>query len=669
MARFLLMVAAAATLQAQTWDTSGNKLLNGEYYFRQVYYVIGDQYGDLVEAIAVYGNINFHGDGTYSITATEQAQASVYRYDYQTYAGSCATALTTGVCPFTTTGTYSIAASGYGFISSPYASGDQIYGLVSAQGVFVGSSTDNATNGYNDLMVAAPVTTPRPTNSSFTGSWQCADFDLSSGSPGTALSMMFPFTPDGNGHLGNVVTSGYYGNGGATAISQNYGALTYAFSNGAAVAVFPNSSAAYIGGQKYLYFSSDGNFLFGGSPNSFDFIVGVKTSAGTPALSGFYYQAGLDEVGGYLDTYYGSFYFTGSSAPQNYLGHQRLNYFSNSSVSDYTYNDTLSLTNGTASDQYARYVVGDGGAVEITAGTGPYLGLSVALRAPNPTGSGVYISPIGVENSASGAPFTARIAPGELLTIYGAGLAASTVIGQSPFLLTLNHVQVTIGGLPAPIYYVSAGQLAVVVPYGVSGTSAAIQVNNNGALSNIVYAWVGTTSPGVFTQNANGTGYGAIVHLGYGNSSAAPGTVVSDASPALEGETLAVFLTGLGAVSPTITDGAAGGTGSNLNNATSTFAFNFAGGPATAPTPSFAGLAPGVSGQYQMNITIPSSGLTAGPNFLSIYGPDSSTSYLLVPISTSTASSAAEPAIRSAPLKWKKPQPPIKTKFPGPVGK
>jgi hypothetical protein len=56
----------------------------------------------------------------------------------------------------TVTGTYSIAASGQGFLSSPVVNGDFIFGLVNQQGIFVGSSTENL-NGYNDLFIAAPL--------------------------------------------------------------------------------------------------------------------------------------------------------------------------------------------------------------------------------------------------------------------------------------------------------------------------------------------------------------------------------------------------------------------------------------------------------------------------------------------------------------------------------
>ena len=45
-----MLLSAATALYAQTtptnWDTSGNSLLNGSFYFRQVAYSIGDDSGD-----------------------------------------------------------------------------------------------------------------------------------------------------------------------------------------------------------------------------------------------------------------------------------------------------------------------------------------------------------------------------------------------------------------------------------------------------------------------------------------------------------------------------------------------------------------------------------------------------------------------------------------------
>ena len=67
--------------------------------------------------------------------------------------------------------------------------------------------------------------------------------------------------------------------------TASFSNVKYIFSNGAAVVTFPNSNTALFTGQYYLYFSPDGNFVFGGSPNSFDLIVGVRTGTGTPNLN------------------------------------------------------------------------------------------------------------------------------------------------------------------------------------------------------------------------------------------------------------------------------------------------------------------------------------------------------------------------------------------------
>jgi hypothetical protein len=151
-ARVLLPLCMAAGLFAQTptWDTSGNGMLNGTYYFRQVLYQLGSPVnGALSDAASLYGTVNFTGTGTYSMTATLVDLAA------QTLRNVTLT-----------TGTYSIAASGQGFLSNPLSTGDSIHGLVNAQGIFVASSTENV-NGYSDLFIAAPLSSTLPTAATF----------------------------------------------------------------------------------------------------------------------------------------------------------------------------------------------------------------------------------------------------------------------------------------------------------------------------------------------------------------------------------------------------------------------------------------------------------------------------------------------------------------------
>jgi hypothetical protein len=95
------------------------------------------------------------------------------------------------------------------------------------------------------------------------------------------------------------------------------------------------------------------------------------------------------------------------------------------------------------------------------------------------------------------------------------------------------------------------------------------------------------------------------------------GSLVTTTNPAQIGETVSVYGTGLGAVNPTIANGAAGPS-SPLSYAANTITADISGVTATV---TFAGLAPGLAGLYQVNVTMPS-GLTAGDNYLDLAGPE-----------------------------------------------
>jgi uncharacterized protein (TIGR03437 family) len=631
--RIFLLLAVAFAVQAQTttttWDTSGNGQLNGTYYFRQLIYLVGDQYGDLSEAVSLYGNIVFDGNGGYKLTANNW-----YAYDSNQ-----------GPLTGPASGTYSISSSGYGFISNPYT-GDPVYGMVSQQGIFTGSSTDNSI-GYNDFMVAAPLASPLPTASTFSGTYVFSNVDMTLnwyytnqvGTPGTSynLGMTFTLTADGACHISPTTVTGYVGTSTTPTTQVVTSSPTCLFSNGAAVVTFP-TNGSLMSGQKYLYFSKDGNFVFGGSPytsasSPWDMIVGVKVGTGTPNLSGLFYQSGIDASTGDLDTFFGSFDDVGGGT---ILGHQRIeDVLFAPATTDYTYSSTYTVPTGsTYSTSTTKYTVGAGGAVRIGSGIGPFIGLSVALQAPSLSGTGVYLNPQGILNAASYAPFSAGIAPGELLTLYGTNLAPAgpPVRSDGPFPTTLDHVQVSIGGLPAPIFYVlPPGQLIVVVPYGVTpGTIANIQVTNNGTLSNVVPVFVNQSAPGVLTANQNGLGYGDAVKPDY--------SIVNASNPAKAGDVLQIYLTGLGAVTPSIMDGGLGPT-DTLSQVAAGSVTSAIGG--TAATVGYAGLAPGYSGLYQMNITVPT-GLTTGDKFLFVSGPDAYNTESLVPIAAASSAQAPE---------------------------
>jgi uncharacterized protein (TIGR03437 family) len=345
-----------------------------------------------------------------------------------------------------------------------------------------------------------------------------------------------------------------------------------------------------------------------------------------------------------LGSYYGSF-----NAVSNGLivGHQRFQ--ENGAVQGITYSDSFPPgTNGTYNDAAVgiQFFGGSGGAVQIGLGTGSTLGIAVGVQAPMFSGGGVFLNPAGVVNSASSAPFTAGVSHGEYLTLTGTNLGPSglTIASTLPLPTTLGKVQVLINNIAAPIYYVSPTQLSVIVPYeiqGSTGSVAQIQVVNNGTSSNVVTEFVNATTPGVFTNPVGGLGLAAAEHANF--------SLITENSPAQVGETITVYVTGLGDSFPTPSDGAAAGRQSPTSN---TITADISGVSATV---SYAGLTPQYPGLYQVNLVIPS-GVSAGDNLIDISGPDSYTSEAILPIgSTGAAQPLAQPVTRSQP-KGLKPQ-------------
>ena len=184
------------------------------------------------------------------------------------------------------------------------------------------------------------------------------------------------------------------------------------------------------------------------------------------------------------------------------------------------------------------------------------------------------------------------------MTLFGTGFGTQTASTTAfPVKTTLAGVQVTVNGTPAPVYSVVGGAsplITAIVPYAVSGPTATFQVIVNNTKSNTVTVPLAATAPGVFSVPPNGISNGAIRH--------ADGTVVDSNNPATRGETVAVYLGGLGAVSPTVNDGQATPT-SGLFKMTGPVVV-YVGGQQVQNI-AFAGLTPTLAGLYQLNIQIP----------------------------------------------------------------
>jgi uncharacterized protein (TIGR03437 family) len=164
----------------------------------------------------------------------------------------------------------------------------------------------------------------------------------------------------------------------------------------------------------------------------------------------------------------------------------------------------------------------------------------------------ITLTPGGIVNSAN--YYAGGVSPGEVVAIFGSGLGPNAIQyyqlganGKIP--TTLGGVQITFGGVAAPLVYVQAGQASAIVPYEVAGkTSAAVQVSYQGQLSNTLTVPVVAAAPGVFTLNYSGSGAAVVFN--------SDGTLNSTSNPAVAGTHVYVYATGEGQTNPGGVDGA-----------------------------------------------------------------------------------------------------------------
>jgi uncharacterized protein (TIGR03437 family) len=193
-------------------------------------------------------------------------------------------------------------------------------------------------------------------------------------------------------------------------------------------------------------------------------------------------------------------------------------------------------------------------------------------------------SSVSIQGVANGASFDKGAAPGMILSVFGSNLAPATKDATAvPLPFSLAGVSATIDGVPAPLYFVASSQLNIQVPYETPAGPALLAVNNNGSVSTWWFD-VAFSAPGIFTDASNN-----IVPYTSGS----------------RGQTLTMFVTGEGDVTPALATGASpkpGTAAASLPSPVLSKSLTIGGKSAKID---FIGIPAGLAGVTQVNFTVP----------------------------------------------------------------
>lgn len=201
-----------------------------------------------------------------------------------------------------------------------------------------------------------------------------------------------------------------------------------------------------------------------------------------------------------------------------------------------------------------------------------------------------------VAGTVDDASYVTPVVAGSIAAVFGTNLSVGQAASTEPAPLptTLAQSSSTVGGKTAPLYFAMPTQVNLQIPWELAGqTQASIVTTVNGVASAEENVALAPFAPGIFTMNAMGTGQGAVLI-------ASTYQLAGASTPVSRGAYVAIFCTGLGAVTNQPATGAAS-TGA-LSFALTTPTVTIGGASASV---TYAGLAPGFVGLYQVNALVP----------------------------------------------------------------
>jgi uncharacterized protein (TIGR03437 family) len=183
------------------------------------------------------------------------------------------------------------------------------------------------------------------------------------------------------------------------------------------------------------------------------------------------------------------------------------------------------------------------------------------------------------------------VAPGSIVSVFGSNLAPSVATAQTlPLPTSLGGTSIRINGVPSPIYYVSPTQINAQIPYEVSAGPATVILSVGLNVLPPVALTIQPSAPGLFMLGQDR----ALVQN-------QDGSLNGPGHPATPGSIVTAYLTGQGPLDLPVPSGSAASSDPLIGAAARVTAM--IGGQNAEVT--FAGMAPGMVGVFQVNLRIP----------------------------------------------------------------
>jgi len=238
-------------------------------------------------------------------------------------------------------------------------------------------------------------------------------------------------------------------------------------------------------------------------------------------------------------------------------------------------------------------------------------------------GAGPNYSAAGIVNTAN---YTAGpFAPNAIVSIFGSGMArsaqsAAVAPGAAQLPVEINYVRVYIDNSPTALFYVSDTQINFLMPANLVPGTVTIRVVTEGVAGPEIAAPIATAAPALFPLTG---GYAIATH--------ADATLLTADSPAHPGDTIVIYLTGLGYTSPNPAPGEIQPDARQITQM-STLQVSLNGAAVDPICVKYAGLTPGSAGLYQINLFLPAN-VAADPEIRVSVAGQSSPAGLKLPVS------------------------------------